>query len=95
MTTATINDRGGITIPSDIRNAFDLVPGSQLAIEVREGEIVLRLVEIAPVEKYTMERKAEFLLNNATTLADYEEAIELVRRMGFDPDKIAHERPTK
>ena len=38
------------------------------------------------------ERKAEFLLNNAVTKADYHWAVAEVRRMGLDPEKIEHEK---
>jgi hypothetical protein len=45
------------------------------------------------VETYTSERKAEFLLSNATGKADYREARKAVEALGLDPDKIPHERP--
>ncbi len=45
------------------------------------------------VERYTPKRKAEFLLSNAVTKADYRKARELVRKLGLDPDKILHRRP--
>lgn len=41
------------------------------------------------VEKYTRERKAEFLLSNATTKADYRKTRQAVRKLGLDPDKIS------
>jgi hypothetical protein len=47
-----------------------------------------------PVEIYSPERKAEFLLNNAVTKTDYRWAVEEVRRMGLDPNKIAHDKPS-
>jgi hypothetical protein len=46
-----------------------------------------------PLEIYTSERKAEFLLNNAVTPKDYAWAIKEVRKMGLDPKKIPHEKP--
>ena len=50
--------------------------------------------EIAmPVESYTDERKAEFLLNNAIDAADYEHAVKEVRKLGLSSRKIAHRRP--
>ena len=39
-----------------------------------------------PVEIYTLERKAKFLLNNAATPEDYRRAVEEVRRMGKGGD---------
>ena len=44
------------------------------------------------IERYTPERKAEFLLSNAVGNADYRKAREEVRKMGFDPDSIPHRR---
>jgi hypothetical protein len=48
---------------------------------------------VIPAEKYTPERKAEFLLSNAVDEADYRQAREEVQKLGFDPDSIAHRRP--
>jgi hypothetical protein len=45
------------------------------------------------VEVYTPERRAEFLLNNAVDIADYQRARAEVKRMGLDPDRIKHHRP--
>jgi hypothetical protein len=44
-------------------------------------------------EIYTPERKAEFLLSNATNRADYRRARKEVRKLGLDPDSIPHCRP--
>lgn len=46
-----------------------------------------------PVERYTPERKAEFLLSNAVDESDYRKAREEVRKLGLDPDLISHIRP--
>lgn len=46
-----------------------------------------------PLETYTPERKAEFLLSNAVDREDYEAAILAVREMGLDPERIDHEPP--
>lgn len=47
----------------------------------------------APIERYSPERKAEFLLSTATTKKDYQRARAEVRNLGLDPDKIHHRRP--
>jgi hypothetical protein len=44
-----------------------------------------------PVEVYSPERIAEFLLSNAVDAEDYAEAVEEVRKMGLNPDSIPHE----
>ena len=46
-----------------------------------------------PVEEYSAERKAEFLLSNAVDEPDYAWAVQEVRRLGVDPDAVSHERP--
>ncbi|WP_208598982.1 hypothetical protein [Desulfonatronum thioautotrophicum] len=49
-----------------------------------------------PVDVYTPERKAEFMLNNAITPEEYTTAVEQVRKLGLDPESIPHVRmPTK
>jgi len=48
---------------------------------------------VVPVERYTPERKAEFLLSNAIDDADYRKARRAVRKLGIDPDSIPHTRP--
>lgn len=44
-------------------------------------------------ERYTVVRKAEFLLNNAATEAEYEVARREVKALGLDPDAVPHVRP--
>jgi len=48
---------------------------------------------VVPIEKYTPERKAEFLLSNATNAADYRKARTEVEKLGIEPDSIPHRRP--
>ena len=48
-----------------------------------------------PSEIYTDERKAEFLLSNAVDKQDYEWAVEEVRKLGLDPDKVSHQRSVR
>jgi hypothetical protein len=47
---------------------------------------------VLPVEVYTPERKAQFLLSNAVSAADYAGAVAAVRAMGLDPGTISHYR---
>jgi len=47
------------------------------------------------MERYSPERKAEFLLNNAVDDTDYLKARKEVRRLGLDPDSIPHQRPSQ
>jgi hypothetical protein len=46
---------------------------------------------LPPVEIYTPERIAEFLLNNSVTKEGYDEACSIIREeYGLDPEKIPH-----
>ena len=55
--------------------------------------ILLRPAVALPVENYTPERQAEFLLSNAVDKDDYARAVAEVRAMGFNPDELPHRRP--
>ena len=46
-----------------------------------------------PIEEYSAERKAEFLLSNAVDELDYAWAVREVRKLGVDPEAVSHERP--
>ena len=45
-----------------------------------------------PVEIYSPERRAEFLLSNATDEEEYQAARTDVVAMGLNPDEIQHHR---
>jgi len=91
--TTKIGKRGTIVIPANIRQNYGLEEGSQVIVEARSEGLLLRPVVTLPIEIYSHERKAEFLLNNAITQADYDQAVKEVRKMGLDPDEIPHEKP--
>jgi len=44
-------------------------------------------------EAYTDQRVTEFLLTNTTDAADYRRACQLVRDLGLDSGRIAHDKP--
>jgi hypothetical protein len=48
---------------------------------------------VARSERYSSERKAEFLLNNAVTVAEYRAARAAMKELGLDPDSIPHRAP--
>ena len=48
---------------------------------------------LATGERYSPLRKAEFLLNNAATKAEYEVARREVKALGLDPDAVPHVAP--
>ena len=92
-TTIRIGTRGTVVIPANIRRNFRFEEGSLVIAETRPEGLLLRPVVALPVEIYTDERKAEFLLNNAVTSEDYASAVKQVRNMGLSPEEISHERP--
>jgi hypothetical protein len=69
--------------------------GSFVVAEEREDGILIRPATVLPVEIYSPERRAEFLLNNAVGAEDYRHAQAEVKRMGLDPSRIKHHQPAK
>jgi hypothetical protein len=61
--------------------------------EERPEGILLRPAAVIPMESYSPERKAEFLLSTAINAADYADAIKEVKSLGLDPAKIKHHKP--
>lgn len=88
-----VGKRGMVVIPSRLRRAFGIDEGSFVLFESHQEGILIRPAEVIPVEVYTAERKAEFLLNGATSAQSYRWAVKEVRRMGLDPAKIQHRKP--
>lgn len=88
-----IGRRGTMVIPSALRRKYGLKEGALVVAESRPDGILLRPAVALPVEVYSTERKAEFLLNNAVTPEDYVWAVKEVRKLGLDPTKIPHEKP--
>jgi len=91
--TTKLGKRGTVVIPAPLRRQYGFEEGSQVIVEAVSEGILLRPVVTLPVEIYTSERKAEFLLNNAMTRKEYTEAIKEVRKMGINPQKIPHKKP--
>jgi len=93
INTIKIGRRGTVVIPAPIRRTYGFEEGSMVIVETRSEGILLRPVVTLPVEIYTPERKAEFLLNNTITPEDYAAAVKEVRGMGLNPEKIPHKKP--
>lgn len=94
MQAARVGKRGAIIVPAKLRKRFGIVEGSIVTAEEKEDGILIRPAVVVPVERYTPERKAEFLLSNTVDKADYLSARKAVRKMGLDPDSIPHVRPS-
>jgi AbrB family looped-hinge helix DNA binding protein len=90
---ARVGKRGAIVVPVELRKRFGIEEGSIVIAEEKEDGILIRSAMVVPVERYTPERKAEFLLSNAINGADYRKARKEVRKLGLDPDSIPHLRP--
>jgi AbrB family looped-hinge helix DNA binding protein len=90
-----VGRRGTVVLPARLRRRLGIEEGSFVVAEEREGGILIRPATVLPVEVYSPERRAEFLLNNAVDAQDYRRVRTEVKRMGLDPDRIKHRRPAK
>jgi bifunctional DNA-binding transcriptional regulator/antitoxin component of YhaV-PrlF toxin-antitoxin module len=82
-----------VVIPAALRRRYGIEEGSLVVAEPCEGGVLIRPALVLPVEVYTPERKAQFLLSNAIDAADYADAVAEVRTMGLDPETIPHYKP--
>ena len=92
--TIRVGNRGTVVLPASIRRAYGLEDGSTVLVEEREEGILIRPAVVLPVERYTPERKATFLLSGALDADDYRAAVLEVRKMGLDPSDIPHRKPS-
>ena len=86
-----VGKRGTFVIPAHIRKQYDIAEGEMLVMEERADGLLLKPVSTFEVETYTPERTAEFMLNNAVTASEFDEAMAEVRSMGLDPESIPHQ----
>lgn len=93
MQSARVGKRGAIIVPASLRKRFGIEEGSIVVAEEKDDGILIRPAVVIPVERYSSQRKAEFLLSNATTAADYRRARLAVKKLGLDPDSVPHQRP--
>jgi AbrB family looped-hinge helix DNA binding protein len=91
--TTKIGKRGTIVIPAGLRRRYGFEEGSLVVAEAQEQGVLLRPAVTLPLERYTPERKAEFLLNNAVTPEDYQWALKEIKKLGIDPRTSPHEKP--
>src|SRR5438270_9082445 len=93
MESAKVGKRGAIIVPAKLRKRYGIEEGTLVTAEPLEDGVLIRPAVVFPVERYSPERKAEFLLSSATNEKDYERARKEVKRLGLDPDTIPHRRP--
>jgi AbrB family looped-hinge helix DNA binding protein len=92
-TTVQLGQKGTMVIPAPFRKALGIGDGALLILEIEDGRLVVRPAKAVPIEEYSDQRRAQFILNNAIDRADYERARKRVQQMGLDPDRVPHERP--
>lgn len=90
MHTTRVGKRGVVVVPAALRRKYRLREGSLVLAEEKPDGILLRPAVALPVEIYSPERRAEFLLSNAVDAEDYEAAQKAVRALGLDPAVIDH-----
>ena len=90
QSTSRVGKRATVVILAALRRRFGIEEGSQVIDEDREESILIQLAVAVPLEIYTSERRAEFLLSGAVDEDDYARAKEEVRKIGLDPDAIPH-----
>ncbi len=96
METSKVGKRGTVVIPAALRRRFGIEEGSLVVAEATDEGILIRPAVVMPLEVYTPERKARFLLENATDAEDYARAARVVRdELGLDPDTLGVEPPAR
>ncbi len=91
--TSKVGKRGTVVIPAKLRRRFGITEGSLIIAEESGNGILIRPAVAVPLESYSNERVAEFILSNAVDDAEYAKATDEVRRMGLDPNQIPHNKP--
>jgi AbrB family looped-hinge helix DNA binding protein len=87
---ARVGRRGTIVIPAKLRHKLGISEGSWVLFEEGDGAVLIRAAVTVPVEAWSAQRKAAFLLENAVDGEDYARARSEVQRLGVDPDEIPH-----
>ena len=90
-----VGKRGTIVLPAKMRRRYGIDEGTMVVAEEAAYGILIRPAAVLPIEIYSPERKAEFLLTNAVDEKDYAAAKREVERMGLEPTKIRHKKPRK
>jgi AbrB family looped-hinge helix DNA binding protein len=67
----SINQRGVLTLPKDIRVRYGLEEGGQIVVEETDDGILLRPAITFPIESYSDDRVKEFENNNEEALAAF------------------------
>ncbi len=82
-------------LPARMRRRYGFEEGTMVVAEEAEYGVLLRPAAVLPVEIYSPERKAEFLLANAIDSDDRKAAEAEVRKLGLDPARSRRRRRPK
>jgi len=88
-----IGKRGTLVIPAPLRKKFRIEEGSLVIAEEHPEGILIKPAVALPIEIYTKERKAEFLLANAVDEKDRTWAEREIRKLGLDPERLESRLP--
>jgi len=67
----SINQRGVLTLPKDLRVKYGLEEGGQMVVQETDDGILLRPAITFPIESYSDERIKEFEQNNEEALSGF------------------------
>ena len=95
MEISKVGKRGAVVVPARLRRKFGIEEGGLIVAEERPDGILIRPAAAVPLEIYTPERRAEFLLSNAVDERDYQAAVAEAGKLGIDPAKVPHQRLRK
>lgn len=95
METSKVGKRGAIVVPARLRRKFGIEEGGLVIAEERSEGILIRPAVALPVEIYSPERKAEFLLSNAIDAKDHEAAAVEAKKLGIDPSAVRSAKSRK
>jgi AbrB family looped-hinge helix DNA binding protein len=67
----SVNERGALTLPKEIRERLGVLRGGQLSVEIEsEGDVILKAGVFLPIEVYSKQREAEFAAMNEGPLVE-------------------------
>lgn len=87
-----VGKKGTFVLPSYLREQYGIHEGSLMIPEPTEDGIILKPATVMPVEVYTAQRRAEFILSNAVDEHEYNDAVREVQDMGLEPATIPHSK---
>jgi AbrB family looped-hinge helix DNA binding protein len=88
-----VGKRGTVVIPAALRRRYGIEEGTLVVAEPRDGGVLIRIAVVLPVEVYTPERKAQFLLSSAVDAVNYAARCARSGPWGLDPNAIPHYTP--